>query len=65
MVWLTSGSPGSKPEVLSAWMRVPRLMPGESAWVLIALPRQQKESRRLDVRERDSGRGFWVTWEGK
>jgi uncharacterized protein (TIGR02268 family) len=63
VVWLTSGSPGSKPEALSARMRVPRLMPGESGWVLIPWPELEKGSYRLEVREQDSGRGFWLTWE--
>jgi len=63
VVWLTSGSPGSKPEALSARMRVPRLMPGESGWALIPWPGLEKGSRRLEVRERESGRGFWLTWE--
>jgi uncharacterized protein (TIGR02268 family) len=65
VVWLTSGSPGSKPEALSARMRVPRLLPGESGWVLIPWTDLETGSFRLEVRERESGRGFRLTWEGR
>lgn len=65
VVWLTSGVPGSKPVALSAWMRAPRLMPGESGWVLIPWSGEEKGSFRLEVRERESGRGVWVTREGR
>ncbi|WP_309894397.1 DUF2381 family protein [Archangium sp.] len=63
VVWLTSGSPGSKPKALSARMRGSRLMPGESGWVLIPWPDQKTGSFRLEVRERESGRGVRLTWE--
>jgi len=63
VVWLTSGSPGSKPKALSARMRGSRLMPGESGWVLIPWPEQETGSFRLEVRERESGSGLVLMWE--
>jgi uncharacterized protein (TIGR02268 family) len=63
VVWLTSGSSGSKPVALSARMRVPRLLSGESGWVLIPWPGEETASVRVEVRERESGRGFRLSWE--
>lgn len=65
VVWLKSEVLGPKPVALSARMRVPRLMPGETEWVLVDLPRQLRaRAFHLEVRERDSGRGFVVEKEG-
>jgi uncharacterized protein (TIGR02268 family) len=67
-VWLRSEALGPKPVALSARMRVPRLMPGERGWVLVDLPRQGRVLQQvfhLEVRERESGRGFRVEWEGR
>lgn len=63
VVWLKSKALGPKPVALSARMRVPRLMPGESAWVLLDWP-FELEAFHLEVREAESGRGVRVEWEG-
>jgi hypothetical protein len=65
VVWLKSEVLGPKPVALSARMRIPRLMPGETEWLLVDLPRQLRASAfHLEVRERDSGRGVVVKKEG-
>lgn len=65
VVWLKSEVLGPKPVALSARMRIPRLMPGETEWLLMDLPRQLRASAfHLEVRERDSGRGVVVKKEG-
>jgi hypothetical protein len=65
VVWLKSEVLGPKPVALSARMRVPRLMPGETEWVLVDLPRPLRAGAfHLEVRERESGRGVVVEKEG-
>ncbi|WP_257453505.1 DUF2381 family protein [Archangium lipolyticum] len=63
VVWLTSPVLGPKPVALSARMRVPRLMPGVREWVFVEWP-LKTEAFHLEIRERESGRGFQVEWGG-
>ncbi|MGZ3460191.1 MAG: DUF2381 family protein [Archangium sp.] len=58
VVRLRSESLGPKPMVLSAQVRIPRLMPGASGWVLLEWPLDTETAAfRLEVRESEAGRG--------
>lgn len=59
VVRLTSGLLGPEPVTISAHMRTPQLMPGESGWVVMEWPVDDELAAfRLEVREGESGRGM-------
>jgi uncharacterized protein DUF2381 len=65
VVRLTSESLGPEPVTLSAHMRVPQLLPGESGWVVLEWPlKKEAAAFRLEVRESGSGRGVRVERDG-
>jgi uncharacterized protein (TIGR02268 family) len=65
VVWLRSESLGPKPVALSAQMRVPRLMPGESGWVIMEWPLGTETGAfRLELREGEVGRGVRLVRRG-
>lgn len=65
LTWLTSGSLGPKPVALPARMLPPRLLPGASGWVLMDWPLEETAGFRLEVREREAGRGVRLEREGR
>ncbi|WNG50968.1 DUF2381 family protein [Archangium minus] len=66
VVRLTSASLGPKPVALPIHMRAPPLMPGESGWVLMEWPlKDETMAFRLEVREREAGRGVRLEREGR
>lgn len=66
VAWLTSSSLGPKPVALPARMLPPRLLPGERGWVLMDWPLDKETAGfRLEVREREAGRGFRLEREGR
>lgn len=66
VVRLTSESLGPEPVKLPAHMRVPQLLPGESGWVVLEWPLDQEEvAFRLEVRDREAGRGMRLVRDGR
>lgn len=66
VTWLTSSSLSPKPVALPVRMLPPRLLPGASGWVLMDWPLDKETAGfRLEVREREAGRGFRLEREGR
>ncbi|MFL5357003.1 DUF2381 family protein [Archangium sp.] len=66
VVRLTSESLGPGPVTLVAHMRVPQLLPGETGWVVLEWPLEEElEAFRLEVRDREAGRGLRLVRDGR
>jgi hypothetical protein len=66
VVRLTSESLGPEPVTLVAHMRVPQLLPGETGWIVLEWPLSKElEAFRLEVRDREAGRGLRLVRDGR
>lgn len=66
VVRLTSESLGPEPVTLVAHMRVSQLLPGESGWIVLEWPLdKEQEAFRLELRDREVGRGLRLVRDGR